>query len=267
MDLLGRGIALCRRLGLSRELGFALNHLAATLHPLGAYAEEVRCLREGIALSLAAGDRWTAAYSRNDLGMVTHLLGDDAEARRLAAESLAIFENLGDRRGAAFALTTLGEVAAADGDLAEARRLHGESLALRRAIGDQWGAADSLVRLGAVARAAGAIEEARGHLLTALRAAHDGRTPPMTLATLAELAAVEVQVGSHERARDLLSVVLHHPASTRASRDQAERLLDELPCPRPDSVAAPARSLDDLVPTLLGEPADGRRQAADGRWS
>ncbi|HEX5506272.1 MAG TPA: BTAD domain-containing putative transcriptional regulator, partial [Thermomicrobiales bacterium] len=245
-ELLGRSVALCRRLGLSRELGFALHHLAATLHPLGAYVEEARCLRVGIAHSLAADDRWTAAYSRNDLGMAIHLLGDDAEARRLATESLTDFEEFGDRRGAAFALTTLGAVAAAGGDLAEAARLHGDSLALRRAIGDQWGIADSLTRLGVVARAAGSMEEARGHLLAALRAAHDTRVPPMALAALAELGAVQAQTGEQERARDLLAVVLRHPASTRASRDQAERLLAGRPCPRPGPAATPARTLDDL---------------------
>ena len=256
-QLLGRSIALLRRLDAPRELAFALNQLAAALHLLGEYAEEERLLREAIALAHGAGDRWCAAYSLNDLGLVTLLLGDAAEARRLCQESLAIFREIGDRRGMAFALNNLGEIAAQRGHFAEAERLHGESLALRRAAGDRWGIAYSLSRLGSVARLRGDLGEARARLLEALGIASDSRGLPVVLDVLVELATLLAGQRQWSAALDLVMQVLEHPARTRQAQEKAERLLAGLESELAPSAVEAARAsaaastLEGVVQALL----------------
>lgn len=254
--LLARSVALFRRLDAPRELGFALNFLAATTHLEGNYAEEQRLLQESLALLWAAGDHWCAAYSLNDLGLVTHLVGDNAGAQRLARESIAIFEEFGDRRGIAFALNTLGEVAAARGDHTEAELLHRESLTLRRATSDCWGIAHSLNQLGIVARLAGAGDESRCCFLEALRAARAGRALPIVLDVLVELAILHAGEGDEVYALDLLHAALRHPARTFQTRDKGERLLARLaphssrPAGMVSTWVAP-EVLDGVVDTLL----------------
>ena len=258
--LLDRSVGLFRRLGVRRELGFALNFLAATAHLEGDLVVERRALEESIALLDAAGDRWCAAYSRNDLGLATLMLGDADKASRLLRESLTVFEECGDRRGIAFAINNLGELAAHRGDYAGAERLHRASLALRRAADDAWGVAYSLNQLGRVARLSGSHHAAEGHLLGALRAARESKAMPIMLDTLVEVAALHTEAGAGERAAHLLRLVLRHPARSWHTRNRGERFLAGLDA-QTQPLAEVARldtrlaTVEEIVDTLLEHDA------------
>jgi tetratricopeptide (TPR) repeat protein len=254
-----RSITLLRRLNAQREVGLALNFLAAATHLLGSYDEEQQLLQESITLAQAAGDRWLAAYSLNDLGMVTYVLGDPAKAQQLSRESLAIFHAIDDQRGMAFALDNLGAVAQHLGNYKEAERLYRESLALRRANGDQWGVATMLTRLGAVARTTGDEETARSYFLEALQIARNARLLPALLDALVELAALLVSQGESDQAGAILRSSLQHSTLSKHTRQTAERLLAELSAYTGHQDAAlahermPARSVEALVTALLHE--------------
>lgn len=261
---LERSVALFRRLDVPRELGFALNFLAATVHLTGDPHEERRLLEESVALLRRAGDRWCAAYSLNDLALLTHLLGDLGGAQQLARESLTIFEEFGDRRGIGFAFNTFGEIAAHRGDYCEAARFHRESLALRLTIGDYWGIAYSLHQLGIVALQMGSRDAARGHFLEALRAARAGHALPLALDTLIELATLDAEIGEATQALTLLLPALRHPARTRRTGDKGERLLAALEGRLPQAAGMaraypPPEAVESVVDTLLRASTEPRQ--------
>jgi predicted ATPase/DNA-binding SARP family transcriptional activator len=256
---LDQGIVLLRPLDPPRWAALGLNWKAANCMLLGTNEEARQCLRESIEQSRRAGDQWLTAYSLNDLGMATHLGGDTPAAQHLSRESLDILIGLGDRRGMAFAYNNLGTFAVGLGDYPEAERLYRESLALRRENGDQWGAAYTLTHLGAVSRALGDHHAARPYLLEAISMAWEVQAPPIVLDALVELAALLLEEGDPDLAREILQVSLGHPALTKPAREKAEHLLAELPGgatsrrAAPPAAESPAAALSALVSNLTGQ--------------
>lgn len=261
--LLGRSIELFRQLDDPREMALALNWLAATGHLQGAYEEECQLLEESIALARGAGDRWLTAYSLNDLGMATQLRGGSDEAQRLSRESLALFREIEDVRGMAFALHNLGVFAHQRGEYEVAEQFLQESLSLRRADDDLWGVATTLTFLGAVARARGDPKGAHSTLCAALDTAMRARALPVAQEALVEVAALLLDQGQPNRARELLEFILRQPTLSRGAREIAEQLAARLPA-SPLTLAEgsiPTTSLDVVVASLLdkgvGEWAGG----------
>ena len=185
-------------------------------------------LHESLTLFRAVSDDWGAAYSLNDLAMVAHLQGDNLPARHLSRESLVLSSKTGDRRAQAFAHHNLGIFASQAGDDDEATREHQASLELRRATNDEWGIAVSLIQLGRLARLRGASNNAEADLLAALRITIEGNVLPIALEALVELAAFPTGEGLQERAVQILSVILAHPALNQRDRKSAEELLADL---------------------------------------
>lgn len=221
-ELLEAGIALLRQVGDQRELGLALNFLAAARHLAG--GEEEALLVESRDVLASVGDRWALGYTLSDLGMLALDRGDLDAAREACAQSRAIFAALGDRRGLAFACQHLGEIALAARDLDGARRLHAESLRLRRLADDQWGVIASLMALGVVAREAGELAAARRHLAAALDAGAASQVWPVLLDALIELALVMEQDGRPRAAGAIAVPVLAHPSCNQRIREKAARL-------------------------------------------
>jgi hypothetical protein len=126
-------------------------------------------------------------------------------------------------------------VAQQTGDYAEARRLYHEAYNLFHASSYQRGLAMALTGLGEVALA---VEPASAPVLlheamvTALRI----RALPWVLAALVGLAALQVRAGQPDKAVELLTFALYHPASSRRTQNQAARALSrlegELPAPQ-----------------------------------
>lgn len=221
-ERLEAGITLLRELGDARELGLALNFLAAAQHLAG--GEEEALLIESRELLTAVGDRWALGYTLSDLGIVALGRRDLDAARNACEQSRATFAALGDRRGLALACEHLGEIALAAGDLEGARRLHAESLRLRRLADDQWGVIASLMALGVVARAAGELAAARRHLVAALDAGATSQVWPVLLDVLMELALVMEQDGRPRAAWAIAAPVLAHPSCNQRIREKAARL-------------------------------------------
>lgn len=227
-ERLEAGISLLRELGDARELGLALNFLAATRHLAGNDAEEEALLTESRDLLARVGDRWALGYTLSDLGVVALGRGSLAAARDYCEQSRAIFLSHGDRRGLAFACQHLGEIAQAASEPAEAQRLLAESLRLRRLADDQWGVISSLLALGAAAREAGELAAARRHLTAALEAGSASQVWPVLLDVLVELALLMEREGRPRAAWGLLAPVLAHPSCNQRMREKAARLMPPL---------------------------------------
>ena len=124
--------------------------------------------------------------------------------------------------------------------------------------GDRLGIARALKNLGLAALAMADDSEAARCFHEALKTAMDIRALPVALDVLVEMASLAWRAGDNRRAIELLALTLHHPASSRETRDKAERVLAQLAAqPRPDAVA-PAqerekpRALEEIVEEILG---------------
>ncbi len=223
--LLRAGIDDLRDRTTGRDLGLALNMLAAALNMKGRYEEVRDCLVESLAESERTGDKWTMAFALNDLGMLLHRHFGDEEGWRHCERSRAIFRQIGDARGQALAAHNLGIIALERGAHRRAMALHREAMTLRSESNDTWGVATSLVQIGAVTAAMGQGDAARRELTRALRIAWESSIVPVVLEALVELTALGVDGGEVETAELDLSALAAHPALPDHLRPRLEAVM------------------------------------------
>ena len=157
------------------------------------------------------------------LGDVKLLMGDTQAAEWLFEESLGMAERLKYTQGVAYAHQRQGYLAHSRGHHEEARRRFEESHTLYRNNHILRGKAVALAGLGQVA-VTHEPQEAAKHFLDALTTAVEGRTDVVTLSVLVAVAAFLQTQGQKEQALRCLALPLHHPAATRETRNDAERL-------------------------------------------
>ncbi len=288
-EALERGLALLEAEGTWDEVAFGLNGLGVVFDLQGDYDAAERCLERGLALCQARGDEAGAVRPLTNLGVLAWERGDFETATARYRESLALCRKGGDRRGVARALNNLGNVALARHDYPEARRyltqslahyekidnpwgrvavlnnlgsahyglgeyeragaIHARCLARSRELGDEAGVVHAHKNLADVAVARGAHEEAAAQLRQALVRVAGLAFEPLTLEVLLGVAALWVETGQAEDARDLLARVLAHPATHQEARERAEALRARAGGPG-DAPATGA--LDDWVTRALG---------------
>jgi hypothetical protein len=113
--------------------------------------------------------------------------------------------------------------------------------------------------LGAVSSSLGDLRQSRQHFRAALEAAAQARNISVPVDILASIAQLLARMGQHERAVELAGFALHHHASTRQTRDKAERLLADLRSQiAPGAIAAAQarlkeKPLEAVVDEVLGE--------------
>jgi predicted ATPase len=256
-ESLANGASRLREFDAPRELGLALNMLAAVVLTTGDYQQSRSHLQESLELFRRIDDAWGIALSLNDLGLISLMVGAVDEAYASCEDSRARFRRMGDKRGQAFAASNLATIATERGDLSHARRMHHEALALRQESDDRWGVASSHAQLGTVARLANSAQEAREHFVTALRMAWDSSITPVVLETLVELSALDIDEGDLARASDTLAVVAAHPATNGSVQERiadltGTDLLDqETLVTRMSGNRWAVQAVDDLVRALL----------------
>jgi predicted ATPase/DNA-binding SARP family transcriptional activator/Tfp pilus assembly protein PilF len=255
-SLLEESLATAQESANPRLVVAPLNVLGDIACHRGDYAAGQALLERCLALTRELGDQFKVAVALNNLGTVFHVLGKLEEARSAYQESLEVCHEIGDRGGQAIALSNLGEVAYAAGAYADAERLYRQGLDIGRDIRDQWTVMACLNNLGEVAYALQDDDGARQFFAEALSIAQQTRTLPLVLKVLVNLAALFASEGETDYAAQLLGLASQHPASEQATREKAQRLLDEA-ASLPD-VAAPQsaeRSLDSVVTQLLARIA------------
>jgi len=136
-DALGpllESVEICRRLGVSWELGTShLNFGDALLHS-GHVAEAERAYREGLRIYEQLGDAVFAARMKNALAHTALAESHIERADGLARDALRGFTRQRERIGVAAALDTLAAVAAARLDPERAARLDGGSASILETI-------------------------------------------------------------------------------------------------------------------------------------
>lgn len=202
---------------------FCLVTLAYISLAKGAYEQAYAFSKESLALCRdLLGEPHGTAVSLIVLSAAANRLGQYAEARQWAQESLQITKTINDRWGMALSHRRLGLISFESGESRRAATLLRQSVSQFREIGDPTLMATTLVDLGVAARVSGAHAEARQYLLEALQTAAETKTWAVVLNALTELAAIEMEAGSGERALELVIQCWQHPATDREAGDQAE---------------------------------------------
>ena len=134
MEPFRESLDVCRRLGLSWQLGTShLNFGNALLH-LGHTAEAERIYRDGLEVYRKLGDATFAARMTNALAHAALAEDDFERADGLARDALTVFATQRERIGVAEALDTLAAIAAARADSERAARLDGASERIHETI-------------------------------------------------------------------------------------------------------------------------------------
>lgn len=162
---------------------------------------------EALRLSQEVGDREAEVEALYNLGRAliwSGLLGsswDVDQAEDLFVRSQTLAEELNDRTGIAKALRGRGMViSTARGEAGAALPMFERALALLQEVGDRSETVDALVALGNGHRFSGDIEGGRRFYLQAIDLADAAGNHPSSTGLLFMIAAVEGELGRHERA-------------------------------------------------------------------
>jgi DNA-binding CsgD family transcriptional regulator/tetratricopeptide (TPR) repeat protein len=175
----------------------------------------------------ANGDRWFLAYALIELGNVASAHGDFAAARGHYQRSLDIRTEFEDPEGMAFALIYLGDVALQEQSYMEAEQTLAAAVALYERIQDKGGLATALRGMARVAAAQRDFESASEHFRRAFELAADIKHVTQILSLIAGTGEMLIWMGRATEGRELMRLVLHHPASEHETKSWARRTLDE----------------------------------------
>jgi len=223
----------------------------------GDYDRSRQYLAEGLAKAREIGDPTLIAHSLVFLSLAVKALGQMAEAEKYLRESLSLTQESGYRWGIGNTLDGLGLLAQATNPH-EARSFFSASCEVFRDIGDPRSLSRVLNHQGYNFLTIGDAGEAQKSFIAVLRMARAGSYLPYTLDALAGLAIIWAASAASERALELASCVLQHPAATHEARTRAEQLRSELALQlTPQQVESAQtrvqlRSLDQVVDQILG---------------
>ncbi|MEM7028205.1 MAG: BTAD domain-containing putative transcriptional regulator [Chloroflexota bacterium] len=208
----------------------ALQFLGVLSSEIGNYDQGRHYLEESLLIFRSLHDRWEEAWTLSHLGNCVSRATEhnQAEARQLLQESLAIYRELEGKQGIAVALHQLGNIALRLGEYEEAKTTFTKSLIVRREIGYPRGIAVTLNKLGKVMGLCGEYIACRHYHDESLQIALSIGAIPLALEALGGFAVPVAQTGSLDQALELLTLVIHHPASSNEVRNYAEQVAAEL---------------------------------------
>ncbi|MCA1644706.1 MAG: helix-turn-helix domain-containing protein [Chloroflexi bacterium] len=131
------GVAICRRLGLTWQLGTSYLNLGTALLHAGDVEGAVVTLDEALRVYRELGDDIFTGRVTNVMAHVALAQHDMGRANHLAREALMLAREQGEREGTTDGLETLAAVAAADGQSKRAATLAGSAAAIRETIAYQ----------------------------------------------------------------------------------------------------------------------------------
>jgi predicted ATPase/DNA-binding SARP family transcriptional activator/NTP pyrophosphatase (non-canonical NTP hydrolase) len=262
-ELLEQACSAADEMGREVPRGIYSGHLSSVLRARGEYERAGQLAQEWLHINQALGLDMHKAGPLEELGEVAAALGEYKLARQHYQESLAIAEEIGDRYWEVVSLNGLGGVALAQEEHAEARRWFEQSLAAARETGNRWQSLVALIGLGNANCALGETQQSRQLLCQALEEAMETGSMPEAVDALVGLAYLSVKREEPERAAGLLIVALHHPATTRMTKDRAQNLLSRLESDLPPEAFAEAvergraRELEKVVAETLRSEESG----------
>jgi predicted ATPase/DNA-binding SARP family transcriptional activator len=257
--LLQESLKTFREMGIHWGVAATLNALGQLAGEQGVYGEAERYSGEALKINRILKSRRGMAWSLTILGSIARERAEYTKARRFYEESLTLFQEIGYQVLIGDALWGLGDTAFVMREFGEAEKRYQEALAVFTDVGSNWGVAISCHKLGNAAMAVGDCVEAEQRYQQTLEIATDRQYLGLSLDTLVRLATLRARQGDRKEALELVALVLHHPANSKAIVDEARRLLNALRAEMtPDVFDAAqergrARDLDATVKELLAE--------------
>ena len=191
-----------------------------------------RLSEEALRLIEAGGDSRDEVEARYNLGFAllwSAVLGGSMDAERadeLFQQSRTMAQELGDLKSVAKAHRGIGQVMAiARRDPAGAIPIFEKSVSLLAEVGDRWEMIESLVALGNGHRYSGDKERGRAFYLQAVDLAAEAGNRQTTTGLLFLLAALEGEMGHHERVAALWGAAEAAKEATGALRPPAAQRL------------------------------------------
>lgn len=263
------GLERARRLQDEHWIALLLNGLGICLAESDAdYARARALFAESLHLCRRIGDEFGTARALLNLGSVYQEAHELDQAHQLFTESLALYRRTGYAYGISSALNYLSQLAYRRGDYEEAHALVEESYALNHDSGNRWSLLDSLKQMGNVDRAAGRLRRAKQHYDEALNLVTRIGAARLTLAIIAEVAALMQLSGDPDSAALALTFILQQPDAGRELHDgvlptlqAVQQQLDpgRLQCIEQQAAAL---TLSQAVAHLLAWPLPERRARA-----
>jgi predicted ATPase/DNA-binding CsgD family transcriptional regulator len=236
-ELAKESVETLQKLNQPEALVLASPSLGVNAHFLN--LEYKKALSKMLETATTLDDKWLLAYSLWAASFGSLSEKDFSEARRLAESSLNLFEEIGNVMDSTLPLIILGTVALANSEYEAAKEYYLRCLKISQEIGFHYSIQTSSKYLGKVAISMGNITEAEGYLHQCLTITEEVGFVRDLINLCYEFARLQIAQDNSEKAVELLSVVVKHPASHSARMlegpiiDSAKDLLaileDELP--------------------------------------
>ena len=254
---------LCRAQGTPDQLLPILNALGilcvndAEFEPARAYFEEAMALAESL------GNTLRVAVLHGNMAIIANRQKNYPEAIRQWRLAQQGFREHDHEMGLANVIFNIAMALHGLGQYDEALENIQQAYALLEKQGQKHGMAAGLGVMGMIYHKLGKRRAARRHLCDCLLLSQEIGAANIATSGVAELAEMEISGGNLAQAALLLAFILQHPATGGTTRQNAQRLLDELQAELPPQVMAEAAAavealtLDSLVRQLVGQPTDG----------
>jgi predicted ATPase/DNA-binding CsgD family transcriptional regulator/tetratricopeptide (TPR) repeat protein len=194
-------------------LVFAHNSFCINAYFLAKYAEEFEALRQMVEIAAGLEDKWLTAFMLFGLGLGSIIKGEYSKAKEHAEEQLELYEEYGDEIGTSTPLIVLGHVALGQGEYEEARGHYLRCLNIAQKFNFYYSMQTATKYLGKVSISLDKLVDAEKYLSQSLRITHEIGFIRDIVNLVYEFSRLYYARGNPERATQLLTLVIDHPAS------------------------------------------------------
>ncbi|MEN8241513.1 MAG: LuxR C-terminal-related transcriptional regulator [Chloroflexota bacterium] len=263
-ELAEQAVIILEKFDHPEALILAYDSLTVNAYMMNRYSKYVFTIEKLMKIAARLDKQWMYAFALFAVGMGALVTGDYQKATALAEENLVLYQELGDTIGSTTPLIVLGHADLARGDLKGARDSYLRCLEFAEQVGFHYSTQTATKYLGKVAVSLGRIEEAEKYLHQSLLISKEIGFYRDIIRLTYEFARLLTVQGKTERAVELLSLILDHPASDQVRwlegklRDNIRELLAKLESELAPEVFTAAMKrgkgldLDETVANLLG---------------
>jgi predicted ATPase/class 3 adenylate cyclase len=226
---LGEVLALAREQEDLVCIASTLSMLSTIAWKWGDLEQAEKCGHESLAIYRKLGDRYKISQLHNILGILATLQENYNQAEEYYEQGLRMAREADLRQIVADLLNNLGYLNHHRiGNLAKASQCYQASLLIAKEIDHRSGATSTLINLGQLHILLDEQQVAWNYLREALIESVSIGAVPLTLDAIVGVAQLQIEIGQHLPAAELLGFVLNHPALELDSRQVAKLSLDRL---------------------------------------
>lgn len=253
---LEEALQLCRAAGDPDQIPPILNALGNLCVSDGDYDQALVYFNEALTLVEAAGNTLRVAILHNNIAIIASRRENYREAIRQWQLALTHFEELAHDIGQANANHNIATAFIGLEQYDEALTYIEAAMAVHHRIGHRRGLVGGLSVIGTIYRKVGQRQKARRYLYDSLIMAREVGVIWSAIATLVEMAELEMSYGHAEQAARLLAFAAGHEAPEATTREKAQTLLAELQAELPPELmsametAVADLTLDEMIAQL-----------------